>query len=195
MNHHFDTLGLQQGATQEEIQEAYDRLSKELNPVKNDNQEFFKEEYKKLQQAYEALSNSRLLAEAKGLKTSKNVTKKPINTDSESSKKSPLKSPKNNFTKQNITILFLFFSIVLNVYTFIQVKGDNNAITITEGYMNRAEDFMNQAKEHMDQTRQYMSTAEYYSDDAGGYMSQAEEYMNYAEEYMNNAYYYMVNSQ
>ena len=195
MKHHFNTLGLQEGATHEEVQEAYDRLSKELNPVNNDNQEFFKEEYKKVQEAYEALSNSRLLAEAKGLKTSKNITTKPINTDSEGPKKSLLKSPKKNFTKQNITILFLFFSIVLNVYTFIQVKGDNNAITITEGYMNRAEDFMNQAKEHMEQTRQYMRNTEYYSDDAGGYMSQAEEYMNYAEEYMNNAYYYMVNSQ
>jgi hypothetical protein len=188
MKKHYKTLGLQEGATHEEVQEAYHRLSKELNPVNNDNQEFFKEEYKKVQEAYEALSNSRLLAEAKGLKTSKNITSKPINTDSKSSKKSPPKSPKNNFTKQNITILFLFFSIVLNVYTFIQVKGDNNAITITEGYMN-------QAKEHMEQTRQYMSNAENYSDDAEWYMSQAEEYMNYAEEYMNNAYNYMVNSQ
>ena len=52
MKHHFDILGLQEDASQEQIQEAYDRLSKELNPVKNDNLEFFKEEYEKVQEAY-----------------------------------------------------------------------------------------------------------------------------------------------
>jgi len=62
MKQHYTTLGLQEGASQEEIQEAYERLSKELNPKNNDNQEFFKEEYKKLQQAYKALSASSILA-------------------------------------------------------------------------------------------------------------------------------------
>ena len=57
MKHHFETLGLQEGASQEAIQEAYDRLSKELNPSNNDNQEFFKEEYEKVQ---ESLPNMRL---------------------------------------------------------------------------------------------------------------------------------------
>ena len=44
MKHHFETLGLQEGASQQAIQEAYDRLSRELNPSNNDNQEFFIEE-------------------------------------------------------------------------------------------------------------------------------------------------------
>ena len=61
MKHHFETLGLQEGASQEAIQEAYDRLSKELNPSNNDNQEFFKEEYEKVQEAYKALSKSSIL--------------------------------------------------------------------------------------------------------------------------------------
>ena len=61
MKHHLETLGLQEGATQQEIQEAYDRLSKELNPSNNDNQEFFKEEYEKVQEAYKALSKSSIL--------------------------------------------------------------------------------------------------------------------------------------
>ena len=61
MKHHFETLGLQEGASQEELQEAYDRLSKELNPSNNDNQEFFKEEYEKVQEAYKALSKSSIL--------------------------------------------------------------------------------------------------------------------------------------
>ena len=58
MKQHYTTLGLQEGASQVEIEGAYERLSKELNPANNDNQEFFKEEYKKLQQAYKALSAS-----------------------------------------------------------------------------------------------------------------------------------------
>ena len=61
MKHHFETLGLQEGASQEAIKEAYDRLSKELNPSNNDNQEFFKEEYEKVQEAYKALSKSSIL--------------------------------------------------------------------------------------------------------------------------------------
>ena len=61
MKHHFETLGLQEGAHKKQIQEAYDRLSKELNPANNDNQEFFKEEYEKVQEAYKALSKSSIL--------------------------------------------------------------------------------------------------------------------------------------
>ena len=41
MKKYFKTLGLEKDATQEQIQEAYERLSKELDPANNDNQEFF----------------------------------------------------------------------------------------------------------------------------------------------------------
>jgi len=68
MINHYETLGLQEGASQEEIQEAYNRLSKELDPVNNDNQEFFIEEYEKLQQAYNALYNTSILAIENGIK-------------------------------------------------------------------------------------------------------------------------------
>ena len=61
MKHHFDILGLQEDASQEQIQEAYHRLSKELNPANNDNQEFFVEEYQKLQEAYKVLNQSSIL--------------------------------------------------------------------------------------------------------------------------------------
>jgi hypothetical protein len=58
---HFEILGLKETASQKAIQEAYDRLSKELNPSNNDNQEFFKEEYEKVQEAYKVLSKSSIL--------------------------------------------------------------------------------------------------------------------------------------
>jgi len=56
MEKHYKTLGLQNGASQEEIQNAYECLSNELNPANNDNQEFFVEEFKLLQEAYKALT-------------------------------------------------------------------------------------------------------------------------------------------
>lgn len=88
MKHHLETLGLQEGDSKEAIQEAYDRLSKELNPSNNDNQEFFIEEYEKVQDAYKALNQSSILknSEASGSSFS---SKKPEETSSSSSSKNP----------------------------------------------------------------------------------------------------------
>ena len=86
MNPNYKTLGLQEGASKEAIQEAYDRLSRELNPSNNDNQEFFIEEYEKVQDAYKALNQSSILknSEASGSSFS---SKKPEETSSSSSSK------------------------------------------------------------------------------------------------------------
>tara|TARA_B110000114_G_scaffold134173_1_gene140689 strand:- start:2087 stop:2773 length:687 start_codon:yes stop_codon:yes gene_type:complete len=61
MKNHFKSLKLEEGASQDAIQAAYERLSKELDPAKNDNQDFFVEEYAKVQEAYKALSQSSIL--------------------------------------------------------------------------------------------------------------------------------------
>ena len=94
MKNHYETLGLQEGASQEAIQEAYERLSKELNPANNDNQEFFIEEYEKVQEAYKMLYNSSILASEDGIKgaplkakTKPAPTTKPL--DNPISKKTP----------------------------------------------------------------------------------------------------------
>ena len=58
MKKHYKTLGLQEGASQQEVQEAYDRLSKDLDPANNDNQEFFFEEFALLKEAYKALTGN-----------------------------------------------------------------------------------------------------------------------------------------
>ena len=55
MKKYYDLLGLQEGASYEEIQEAYDRLSVDLHPSNNDNLDFFIEEYAKLKKAYSKL--------------------------------------------------------------------------------------------------------------------------------------------
>ena len=112
MNHHHKTLGLQEGASQEEIQVAYERLSKELDPANNDNQEFFKEEYKKLQAAYQALGNKSILATQGG--AHKNILDQPT-----PSKKIdiPPQATNNSFTyllrrKRNI-ITFIVLVLIL----------------------------------------------------------------------------------
>lgn len=87
MKHHFETLGLQEGDSQQAIQEAYDRLSKELNPSNNDNQEFFIEEYEKVQEAYKVLNQSSIL---KNNDSSKSTIRS--NRDVSSSGASPSKS-------------------------------------------------------------------------------------------------------
>ena len=52
---YYKTLGLEKGASKEEIIKAYNRLSKELDPANNDNLEFFVEEYALVQEAYKKL--------------------------------------------------------------------------------------------------------------------------------------------
>lgn len=71
MKKYYDTLGLKNGASQEDIQAAYDKLSRELDPSNNNNEPFFVEEYKKVQEAYKALNNSSILATEKGSKSHK----------------------------------------------------------------------------------------------------------------------------
>jgi len=60
MPNYYETLGLQEGASQEEIQTAYERLSEELDPKNNDQQDFFVEEFALLQDAYVALTGIQL---------------------------------------------------------------------------------------------------------------------------------------
>ena len=114
MKQHYKTLGLQEGASQDEIDAAYKRLSKELDPANNDNQEFFKEEYKKLQQAYKALSASSILATKQG---AKQIVKKP---NSSSKKKNdyvkPIKEKINTPKKKNVKRDILLFFIATGIW-------------------------------------------------------------------------------
>ena len=70
MKNYYETLGLQEGASQEEIQNSYERLSKELDPSNNDNQDFFKEEFRLLNEAYNALSQGSILKNSDSYKPS-----------------------------------------------------------------------------------------------------------------------------
>jgi curved DNA-binding protein CbpA len=56
MINYYKILGLEDGASLSEIEASYNKLSKDLDPANNDNQEFFVEEFKLLQEAYKALT-------------------------------------------------------------------------------------------------------------------------------------------
>ena len=121
MKHHFETLGLQDGASQEEIKTAYDKLSKELNPSNNDNQEFFVEEYKKVQEAYKVLSNSSILATEKGAKNQKKTG--PHVKQKESLNDQPPKI-KSKTSKRDYAFGGLLFFVATGIWgVFLQNMG------------------------------------------------------------------------
>ena len=86
MKKHLKTLGLKEGATNEEIQAAYERLSNDLDPKNNDNEAFFEEEFEKILEAYKALSSASILAKDKSIQQHK-VTKSEASTNEKFSAK------------------------------------------------------------------------------------------------------------
>jgi len=56
MKKYYKILGIEEGASQEEIKEAYNRF--ELDFANKDNEDFFKDEYQKVKAAYKALYNT-----------------------------------------------------------------------------------------------------------------------------------------
>ena len=127
MKKHYYILGLKEGASQEEIQEAYERLSKELDPANNDNQEFFIEEFKKVQEAYKALSNTSILATDKG---AKQIFKKPSSTSkNNNSTKTPIAESPRKSSKLLFIILGILFLVAIALsYVFLQPIDKNSLI-------------------------------------------------------------------
>lgn len=113
MKEYFKILGLQEGASKEEIQKAYKKLSKELDPKNNDNQDFFIEESEKLDEAYGRLMNSSILSTTTILdKEEKNSINANRNTVS-SEKKKYLN--RNNFIALLILIVLAQFIYLLGL--------------------------------------------------------------------------------
>ena len=112
MKQHYTTLGLEEGASQEAIKAAYTKLNKELNPANNDNQEFFKEEFEKVQAAYKALYSSSILGTEKGVESLKKIQPKSGEEKPEADKNIP-KSSKKNKIKKIMKRVFLIISILI----------------------------------------------------------------------------------
>lgn len=114
MKKYYEILGLEEGASKVEIEKKYKELCKEYNPKNNDNQEFFKEEYEKIQEAYKTLIASNILKNPE-----KKPKKKPVNSGSSVGEEKPEEPdntpiiPINNPVKQenyvlrNVLLLFI----------------------------------------------------------------------------------------
>jgi curved DNA-binding protein len=63
MTSHYDTLGVNENATTEEIKKAYRKLAKENHPDKNPNNPQSSEKFKQISEAYEQLGDDRRRAE------------------------------------------------------------------------------------------------------------------------------------
>jgi DnaJ-class molecular chaperone len=185
MKKYYDILGIKEHASKEEIKKAYNKLSKELDPIKNNNEQFFEEEVKKLNEAYDKLFNSSILSAKKV--TGKSNKKMDTSSSNDINNDEPnldrgTNDLKKIVTKQNIFSIVLIILIGFNFFLLQQLKNDNSSASLTEDYMNQAEDYMNQAEYYMNQAEEYMSQSE-------EYMYYAEDYSNTARRYADDAYY------
>ena len=121
MKKYYEILGLKEGATKQDIKKAFNKLSKELDPKKNDNQDFFIEETKKLKEAYDKLMNSSILSTKKVLDKSNKMNDKPSNKTNNVKSNSNLKK-KSFFSKENAILVLLIISIGHSFYLQTQVS-------------------------------------------------------------------------
>jgi hypothetical protein len=138
MKKYYDILGLSEGASKEEIQEAYDRLSKELDPQKNGNHEFFLEEYALLQEAYHELTNNSniipITSQQKNTISLYNTsTKKP---DSENKVKT--NKGDNDFFSSN-TMISVYIVVVLILILITIQKYNKNSDTFKNSEVGSAD--------------------------------------------------------
>ena len=167
MKKYYEILGLNIGANKQEIKKAFNKLSKELDPKKNDNQDFFIEETKKLKEAYDKLMNSSILSTKKVLnKSSKNEHLPSIKTNNE--KPNSNQKKKSFFSKENIILVLLIILIGHSFY--LQTLVSDAASNASNAYSS-AED------------------ASYYAREASNNASDAADYASEAADYAYNAAY------
>jgi len=122
MKKYYEILGLKQGATKQDIKKAFNKLSRELDPKKNDNLDFFIEETKKLKEAYDKLMNSSILSTKKVLDKS---NKKEDKASNETNSVKPNSNPKKkSFFSKDFAFGILLFFIATGVWgIFLQNMG------------------------------------------------------------------------
>ena len=140
MKKYYKILDLEEGASKEEIEKRYQELSKEYDPKDNDNQEFFKEEYEKVQEAYKALITSALLKSPDKKPKVKPVhTESSANEDESEGSDDPPALPRKNPVKResglvrNVLLLFIatgIWGIFFQNMGFINVGDEAQRVQV-----------------------------------------------------------------
>ena len=139
MKNHFKSLKLEEGASQDAIQAAYERLSKELDPAENDNQDFFVEEYAKVQEAYKALSQSSILKNNDSSKRSVTSNRDEFSSSSNSSdsftvtiSKEKIEQLKN---RKLDTVQIVSVPVGLRILSILSMIGSGFFVLISLGFI------------------------------------------------------------
>ena len=139
---YYQIFGLEKGASKEEIERKYKQLSEELNPKNNDNQDFFKEEYAKVQEAYRVLIKEALLTKNNTNSDSNSkdeVNENESNTDNPKNLK-PLKNKQMHFVdkiKLILGISLICFSL-LGIVVAISYQFDFDWFKYGNGRFDRS---------------------------------------------------------
>ncbi len=128
MKKYYQILDLEEGASKAEIEKRCQELLKEYDPKDNDNQEFFKEEYEKVQEAYKALITSALLKSP-----DKKPKVEPVHTESSANEDEAKEGEKTRVDAQKVPALGASFT-KKNILLILIVLGVLVAILIKIGY-------------------------------------------------------------
>mgnify|MGYP006131539567 CR=1 FL=1 len=147
MKKYYEILGLKEGATKQEVKKAFIKLSKELDPKKNDDQDFFIEETKKLKEAYEKLTNISILSTVKVPNKSNLKEDQTSNETNNMSSKLP-KKKKKKFSKENIILVLLVVLLGHSFYIQILVSKASDYARSAESYASDASDYASEASDN-----------------------------------------------
>lgn len=158
MKKYYEILGLKQGATKQDIKKAFNKLSKDLDPKKNDNQDFFIEETKKLKEAYDKLMNSSILSTKKVLDKSNKKEDKASNETNNVKPNSNLKR-KSFFSKENAILVLLIILIGHSFYLQKLVLSNSDELSESTKYAKRASNNASDAASYASDAADYASEA------------------------------------
>ena len=188
MKKYYEILGIKEGATKQDIKKAFNKQSKELDLKKNDNQDFFIEETRKLKEAYDKLMNISILSTKKVIDKSSEKEHLPSNETSYEKPNSNQKK-KSFFSKENVILVLL---IVLIGHSFYLQTLVSEATIYAKRASSNASDAASNASEatkYAKRASNNASDAASYASDAAGYAEDASIYAREASEYAFNGYY------
>lgn len=162
MKKYYEILGLNEGASKQDIKKAFNKLSKKYDPKKNDDQDFFVEETMKLKEAYDKLMNSSILSTNKMLvKSNKNEDKLTNNTNNVKPNLNPKK--KSFFSKENIILVLLIVLLGHGFYLQALVISNSDKISEATNYAQRSASYAQDAASYADEAAMYSEQARNYS--------------------------------